>query len=205
MTNFDERAKDWDLDPMKVERACVVADAIRAAVPFQDETRALEYGCGTGLLSFALHPYLTSITLADTSQGMLDVLAEKIKAAGMANMFPVWLDLSTDPLPAVRYHIIYSLMTLHHIPDTADILRKFFTLLEPGGHLCIADLEKEDGSFHGAEITDVHHGFDRDRLRAQAEAAGFVDVTFSKVYEIQKAGRVYPILLMTARKAGFQG
>jgi len=55
MTNFDERAKDWDSDPKKVERARVVADAIRSVIPLSKDMHALEYGCGTGLLSFALH------------------------------------------------------------------------------------------------------------------------------------------------------
>jgi hypothetical protein len=32
MTNFDERAKDWDSDPKKVERARAVAEAIRKAI-----------------------------------------------------------------------------------------------------------------------------------------------------------------------------
>jgi ubiquinone/menaquinone biosynthesis C-methylase UbiE len=202
-TNFDERAKDWDSDPMKVERARVVAEAIRAAVPLGPGTRALEYGCGTGLLSFALQPYLTSITLADTSQGMLDVLEEKIKAAGVANMFPVRLDLSMDPLPAARYHVIYLLMTLHHIPDTDGILRKFHALLEPDGHLCIADLEKEDGSFHG-EGFGGHNGFDCRELQSQVERAGFPKVIYSRVFELRRrVGELekgFPLFLMTAQK-----
>src|SRR5512141_2347542 len=117
MTNFDERAKDWDSDPDKVERARAVAEAIRKAVPLSTEMNALEYGCGTGLLSFALQSDLGQITLADTSQGMLDVLTEKIHEAGVENMHPVKLDLATDPLPIVRYQLTYSLMTLHHIHD----------------------------------------------------------------------------------------
>jgi ubiquinone/menaquinone biosynthesis C-methylase UbiE len=48
-------------------------------------------------LSFALQEDLGQITLADTSQGMLDVLSEKIAASGVTNMHPVRLDLSTDP------------------------------------------------------------------------------------------------------------
>ena len=83
MTNFDERAKDWDTDPMKVERAQSVADAIRRAVPLTADMSALEYGCGTGLLSFALQSHLGKITLADTSLGMLSVLTEKIAASGV--------------------------------------------------------------------------------------------------------------------------
>jgi ubiquinone/menaquinone biosynthesis C-methylase UbiE len=205
MISFDERAKDWDSDPAKVERARVVGEAIRARVPLQPDMTALEYGCGTGLLSFALQPDFDSITLADTSQGMLDVLAEKIKAAGVANMHPVRLDLSSDPPPDSRYGIIYSLMTLHHVPDTEKVLGRFFTLLDAGGYLCIADLEKEDGSFHGADVTDVHKGFDRSALQNQLEAAGFRDITFSSVSAVKRqvdgVEKAFPLFLMIARKA----
>ena len=122
MTNFDERAKDWDSDPKKVERARVVADAIRKAVLLSSDMKALEYGCGTGLLSFALQSDLGQITLADTSQGMLDVLTSKIADAGVTNMKPVKLDLASDPLPVEKYDITYSLMTLH-LSNSAICLR----------------------------------------------------------------------------------
>src|SRR5512145_3347618 len=186
MTNFDERAKDWDSDPKKVERARVVADAIRRAIPLSRQMKALEYGCGTGLLSFALQTELGQITLADTSQGMLDVLRKKIVASGVTNMHPLRLGLATDPLPAKRYHLTYSLMTLHHISDTKVILKKFHDLLEPNGYLLVADLDKEDGSFHTDGIADVHKGFARDELQQQVESAGFGEVAFSTVYEIKK-------------------
>ena len=160
MTNFDERAKDWDSDPSKVERARSLADAIRKTIPLSDERKALEYGCGTGLLSFALQSDLGQNTLADTSQGMLDVLKEKIASAGVTNMHPVRLDLTSDPLPPERYDLIYSLMVLHHIHDFSGVLAKFCDLLVPNGYLLVADLDKEDGTFHTDGTTDVHLGFD---------------------------------------------
>lgn len=204
MTNFDERAKDWDADPKKVERARQVAEQIRQMVSLSPEMKALEYGCGTGLLSFALQEDLGQITLADTSQGMLDVLTDKIKAAGVTNMHPVRLDLAEDTIPAARYHVTYSLMTLHHIENTQDILRKFHALLEPNGILLIADLDKEDGSFHTDGTTDVHKGFARADLQAQVEKAGFNGVQFTTAHVItKKVGdkeRSFPVFLMSARK-----
>jgi ubiquinone/menaquinone biosynthesis C-methylase UbiE len=204
MTNFDERAKDWDSDPDKVERARVVADAIRKAVPLSNEMKALEYGCGTGLLSFALQSDLGRITLADTSQGMLDVLSEKIATADVTNMHPVRLDLASDPLPTERYDLTYSLMTLHHIHDVNEMLVKFRDLLAPKGYLLVADLDKEDGSFHTDGTTDVHLGFDRDELRKTVENIGFGNVTFSTAYEIKKKigneEKTFPVFLMTAQK-----
>ena len=204
MTNFDERARDWDSDPKKVERARVVADAIRKLIALSDGMKALEYGCGTGLLSFALQSDLGQITLADTSQGMLDVLGEKIASVGVTNMHPMRLDLSTDPFPAERYDLTYSLMTLHHIHDTDDILKKFHALLVPNGYLVAADLDKEDGSFHTDGTTDVHLGFDRGKLQKKVESAGFRNVAFSTVHEIRKKignkEKIFPIFLMTAQK-----
>lgn len=204
MTNFDERAKDWDSDPKKVERARAVAEAIRKTIHLSTELSALEYGCGTGLLSFAFQADLGQITLADTSQGMLDVLAEKIAAAGVTNMHPVRLDLAVDPLPAGRFQLIYSLMTLHHIPDVRDLLGKFHALLTPGGYLLAADLDKEDGSFHTDGTTDVHHGFARNELQKLVEDAGFENVVFSTAYQIKKkvegSEKVFPVFLLSARK-----
>jgi len=205
MTNFDEQAKDWDSDPMKVDRARTVADAIRKAIPLTHNMSALEYGCGTGLLSFALQSDLGQITLADTSVGMLNVLTEKIAASGVTNMIPLRLDLSVDPLPNQPFDLTYSLMTLHHIEDAKGILKKFHALIKPGGWLCVSDLDKEDGTFHTDGTTDVHLGFERGELQKWVEEAGFLGVKFSTAYEIKKdiggAEKTFPVFLLTARKA----
>jgi len=204
MTNFDERAKDWDSDTKKVERARAVAEAIRNAVPLSNTMNALEYGCGTGLLSFALQENLGQITLADTSQGMLDVLSEKIASSGVTTMHPVRLDLLADPVPAEKYHITYSLMVLHHIHDAKGILNKFYDVLEPNGYLLVADLDKEDGSFHTDGTIDVHKGFSQSELKKWVEDAGFGNIQFSTAYEIKKEvdgkEKSFPVFLMVAQK-----
>ena len=204
MTNFDERAKDWDADPARVERARAVAEAIRRTTPLTKDMKALEYGCGTGLVSFALQSDLGQITLADTSQGMLDVLTQKIENAQVPNMHPVRLDLASDPLPGQRFDVTYSLLTLHHIHDVDTILGKFCDVLVPQGILLIADLDKEDGSFHTDGTTDVHLGFDRGELQKKVESAGFGNVTFSTAYEIKKKigdeEKTFPVFLMSARR-----
>ena len=204
-THFDSKARQWDDNPVFRERGLKIADAIRKAVPLNRHMSALDYGCGTGLLSFPLKDELGAILAADSSSGMLDVLAGKIAAQGVSNMTPVKLDLLADPPPAQRFDLIVTSMTLHHVPDTDHILRLFHELLNPGGYLCIADLDSEDGSFHGIEV-DVHHGFDRAELGRRATQAGFADVQFQTVFSIAKeretGTRDYPVFLMTARRAG---
>jgi ubiquinone/menaquinone biosynthesis C-methylase UbiE len=203
IADFDARAASWDEDPSKVERAKAVAEAITRQVPLTPAMRALEYGAGTGLLSFLLRPRLGDITLADVSDGMLAVARDKIRSANDTRMHALRLDLVADPPPPERFDIVYSLMTLHHVPDTNAILRRFAEVLVPGGVLCIADLDAEDGSFHGAGF-DGHHGFHRDALREAAQAAGFDDVRFTTAYEVRKpaggAIKTFPVFLMVAQR-----
>jgi ubiquinone/menaquinone biosynthesis C-methylase UbiE len=202
-TDFDRRAAAWDNDPVKAARAHAVAEAIRREVPFRPGMRALEYGCGTGLLGFALAPFPGELTLADASDGMLDVLRGKIAATGARNMTAVKLDLLADALPEARFDLVCLLMVLHHIPDTDAILRAFHAVLAPGGRLCIGDLDSEGGTFHGPGF-DGHNGFDRDALAAKASAAGFTNVRFATAYEnprkVGGATRLFPVFLMVANR-----
>jgi SAM-dependent methyltransferase len=135
---------------------------------------------------------------------MLDVLKEKIASAGATSMHPVRLDLAIDSLPTDRFDLTYSLLTLHHIPDVQNILTKFHDLLLPNGYLLVADLDKEDGSFHTDGSTDVHLGFERMELQKMVEDAGFGNVAFSTAYEIKKRignkEKVFPVFLMIAQK-----
>lgn len=203
MINFNERAKDWDSDPAKVERARLVAGAMRSQVTLTPQMSALEYGCGTGLLSFALQDSLGKVCLADSSPGMLAVLAQKISLSGLDNMTARLLDLATDPLPQERYDLIYSLMTLHHVPDTDAILQRFHALLKQNGVVCIADLDQEDGSFHGADF-EGHKGFNRQALQQALQKTGFQNIRFQTVTRVTRQvdgqPKDFPVFLCCADK-----
>jgi len=131
---------------------------------------------------------------------MLAVAGEKIRAAGATDLSVLPLDLTREAPPATRFDVVCSLLALHHVPDTAGLLRTLHGMILPGGALCIADLDAEDGSFHGAGV-DVHRGFERATLRSLIEAAGFADARFQTACEIEKppgSGRRYPVFLATA-------
>lgn len=202
MSRFDDEAKSWDDNPNHQKISSNVSKAILDSVNLTKDMKAFEYGCGTGLLSFSLHKRLGSITMADNSEGMLDVLKDKIKKADIENMHPVKLDLTNTSDAHDKYDLIYTQMTMHHIPDTDQILQTFHKMLQPGGHVCIADLDKEDGSFHGKDVKDVHRGFDRKELEKKAQNAGFKNITFKTALhltkEVEGKDHEFPIFLMVA-------
>jgi len=200
---FDAKARTWDADPAKLERARRVGEVIAEAVPGLARMSVLEYGCGTGLLGFVLQPRVAHVTLADSSREMLAVVREKVEASGASNVTAMHLDLAAGPPPPSRHDLVCTLLTLHHIADVDDVLRKFSALLVSGGTLCVSDLDAEDGAFHGKGFTG-HDGFDRGDLAARLERAGFVGVRFSTVGAIGKdteqGPRTFPLFLAVAQR-----
>jgi len=203
--SFDEKARDWDKDPKKVARAKVFADEI---TDFLKEIRidnALEFGSGTGLVSFNLYDRFGRITLADNSMGMMNVLRDKIEVTRAGNMFPLLVDIFKGPLPQEGFDIIYTLLTLHHIADVEKSLAIFYDLLNKGGYLCIGDLVPEDGSFHHKDPDfDGHKGFDTGEFREWLKNAGF-SVEKEKIFsviekEYYSEMKKYPMFLLIAKK-----
>ena len=200
-SSFDARAQTWDDDPRRRKLAESIFAALAQAVPLRAEWTALDYGAGTGLLALALAARVRRVLAVDSSAGMLAVLAEKARARRCANVETLHADFAQDPLPPGPFDLVASAMTLHHVADVAGLLRKFFALLAPGGRIALADLDAEDGSFHGANAAGVHHlGFDRAALARQLAAAGFADVRVTDAARNEKNGRTYSVFLVAARK-----
>jgi ubiquinone/menaquinone biosynthesis C-methylase UbiE len=204
-SRFDSIAAQWDESPMRTDMAKAVADAIAAAVPLEPQWRALEYGCGTGLVGLRLLPHLGHVLETDLSPGMLAVLGEKARAAGLDKIETQVLDLTTGPPPASRLDMIFSSMALHHIPDVAGLVRTFFSMLAPGGWVALADLDAEDGSFHSPDVPGVeHHGFERKTLEGWLRAAGFAAVSMRTAYTVERERegqrRRYPIFLAIGQR-----
>ncbi len=148
---FDQSAATWDNEPRRIALMKAVGEAIlREAGPSSDMD-VLDYGCGTGLVSLFLLPHVRSVTGADNSPGMLEVLQKKMAESSIENMKVMHLNLEEGTVPSDRYHLIVISMTMHHVADTAKVIRGFHELLHPGGRLCIADLDKEPGFFHPPE------------------------------------------------------
>jgi len=201
---FDTAATGWDKENRRLELAKAISSRI-ALLPLHDGMRAMEYGCGTGLVGLDLAQRLASLVAADSSPGMLETLKAKISEKGIKNVFPRHLDLNHDDCEQ-DFDLIFSAMTLHHLADVDCILAKLFQCLKPGGILALADLDEEDGSFHQDNPEGVmHHGFNRKKLAGDLERLGFYSIQVSTVHTILRKNsqgdeRPFPVFLMTAMK-----
>ena len=203
--SFDERARTWDDDPVKTKRAAAFAKTIIEQVQPKPEMSALEFGCGTGLLSYQLKDAFGTIVLVDSSEGMIEVLKEKIAKEQLSHFFPLKVDLMQTIPDIGPFDAIYTLMTMHHIDSIPDILQVFHGLLKPGGKLCIGDLVKEDGSFHGSGFTG-HNGFDKDQLSKLLKEKGMNPLHYDIFFELERRRDdqfvKFPLFSLIAEKEG---
>ena len=196
--DFDVASLTWDEEPRRVKLAGEISDSILKSIPLSEEWDALDFGCGTGLVTLQLAPALRSITGVDSSSGMIGQLDKKIGRSGYSNVRVELCDIDKGCLPSGRYHLIASAMTLHHVDKLAPLFQLFKTLLHPGGWVALADLESEDGSFHEDPTGVFHHGFSADELTTMLTMAGFSSIAITTT-EVIKGDRVYPVFLCTAQ------
>ncbi|MCB9496691.1 MAG: class I SAM-dependent methyltransferase [Fibrobacteria bacterium] len=200
-SRFDQLARSWDVAPMHIARTNDIAQAMRT-LPIGGR-RALEVGAGTGLLSFALSDLLGPVVATDPSAGMVEALQGKIDAAQATS---ITATRCGDDLQGIEgtFGLVMLQMALHHIPDVPGFLARAMDRLAPDGILAIADLDTEDGSFHGPEVTDVHFGFDRGILEEQLASLGFHDIHFQTPHVMERPSpdglRAYPIFLLVATR-----
>ena len=196
-SHFDDLAATWDDDPAKVERARTVASAIVDRIDLQG-AHVVEDGCGTGLLGFALLALesVATLTFIDPSPGMRDVVERKI-----ASLPPQRACVLAPHEEVGRGHdLVASLMVLHHVDDPAWTIRQWSEWLEPGGHVAVADLYTEDGSFHGPDTDGVHRGFDPREVADWMREADLEPAEPVTVFEIQRESRSYPVWLLIGRR-----
>lgn len=199
MSEFDAKARQWDSDKMHMDRSLAIAEELKKLIPAGKKPTALEFGAGTGILSFLLKDHFSEIVLLDSSKEMLKVCEEKIAFYGTDHIKTEWFDLAHDNYKGT-FDFIYTQMVLHHVKDTNEILKKFHSLLNPGGQLIIADLYPEDGSFHGQGV-DVHLGFDPGSLIETIKKTGFKFADHHQCFVIKRPdGNEFPVFFLRALK-----
>lgn len=197
--HFNEKAKTWDKDEMIRQLSSAVSAAIIKHAHLNPQMTVMDFGAGTGLISTHIAPLVNKIVAVDISAAMLDKLVAKPELHGKVEA--VCQNILEQPL-TTRFDLIVSAMAMHHVEDTALLFQAFSDHLKPGAMVALADLDREDGTFHPADVQGVFHsGFERYDLKLLLKQHGFSDIHFYTAHTVVKEGKKYPIFLVTATKS----
>ena len=195
---FNEKSKDWDANEMRKMLSSAIGSSIIEQVSLHDQMSVMDFGAGTGLISSQVAPRVKKIVAVDISEAMLNKLVSKPELQGKVEI--VCQDIIDKPI-AEKFDLIMSAMAMHHVKETSRLIQRFSELLSPQAFIALADLDKEDGSFHPEDTEGVFHlGFKRNELQIILEKYGFREIQFITVHTVSKEEKKYPIFLVTATK-----
>ncbi len=204
MNHFDNVARQWDENPERLERSKAIAGEIITRLSGEGTKRALEYGAGTGALSFMMQDYFSEIVMMDSSVEMVKVMEEKVLEAGLTHLKPVFGNLEEVDYRDGNFDVVYSLMVMHHVKEIDLVLERFSEIVTKGGSLLVVDLFEEDGSFHNEEFTG-HLGFNPKKLKQKLVAAGFKSANYHHCFTMHKPNmkgeiKTFPLFMMIGKR-----
>ncbi len=197
----------WDQDPACLSLAHKIARAMLDKTAPKGDEVLLDYGTGIGLIALEFRPHVKTIVAVDSSEDMLAFLRKKLAASSITTIVPLAWSVGDDSQELPRSDIIIVSLTLHHVMDTSLAAGIFYSHLNPGGTIVVADLDPDNGESHGPEMT-VHPGFVRADLVEIFRNAGFTGIQVEDVATLTKASsktgtvKEFPVFLMTTHKAG---
>lgn len=195
---FQDKSKDWDQHEMRRQLSLNISRAMIENGAFDEKMSVMDFGAGTGLIAGNIVDLVDRILAVDISESMLAQLSQKEELKDKVDI--LCQDIVVEGIEQ-RFDRIVSAMALHHVEDTGRACQRFYAQLHKGGKLLLADLDKEDGTFHPAGIEGVFHwGFARDELKKMLENTGFSNVHFETVMVVPREGKEFPIFLVTADK-----
>jgi ArsR family transcriptional regulator len=151
---FASSAGQWD----RLREELFGGDFIRQSLAAlaDDRWTAGDLGCGTGLVSEAIAPFVSRVIAVD-----VDLRAGRLEAL---------------PIDAGELDAATLMLVLHHVAEPAAALAEAARVLRPGGRLVIVDMLPHDREEYKQQMGHVWLGFAPDQITKQLDAAGFTAV-----------------------------
>ena len=132
---WDKRVEQWHSHVTSAAAfEKVLAGLLDMAVPRPSDA-CVDLGAGTGFVTTALAPKVSSVLAVDISAAMTRSLAEHAAAASLANVSTEVADLSGFDLVPASTDLIVSSYALHHLVDADKraLVARTLSWLRPGG------------------------------------------------------------------------
>lgn len=168
---FNQMAKKYDTED-RIKLANIIAGEIKKVLAGKQYHSILDYGGGTGLVTFQLADQFEKGWLIDASQEMIQVAQGKIEKQQLTHFEAVEFNLVEDDGLDLNADVIILSLVLLHVPDIGPLLQKLSTMLNPNGMLIIVDFDKNERIQH----PKVHNGFTKEEISSVLNDAGFQNI-----------------------------
>jgi ubiquinone/menaquinone biosynthesis C-methylase UbiE len=186
-SHFDAIAAEYDgsLPPHVIEH--YLRKRARFVVEHCPPGRALDVGCGTGMLAERLAAAGYEATGVDPSAGMLEVLRERAPQVRALQAPGTALPFADD-----SFDVVLCVAVMHHIADAGDVrgtLAEMVRVARPGGRVLVWDHNPRN-PYWGRLMARVPQDTGEERLIGEAELVGGLRAAGAEVVSSAQLGLV---------------
>jgi ubiquinone/menaquinone biosynthesis C-methylase UbiE len=139
---WDQRVEQWH---SHVTSGAAFEQVLRRLIELsspKSTDACVDLGAGTGFVTTAMAPLVSSILAVDISAAMAASLAERAARDGLQNVSTQVRDLKEFNLMPASADLVVSSYALHHLSDSDKraLVARAARWLRPGGRLVIADM-----------------------------------------------------------------
>ena len=195
---FDEYAPRFDrhlVTTLNYRGPAILGDAIGRAAPGRRFARALDLGCGTGLMGVALADRADRIDGVDLSSAMV----ERARATGAyATLAAGSLEDALAAAAPASYDLVVAADVLVYVGNLAPVLAEAARTLRPGGLLGFTVQAQTGPAFALGPDMRFSHG--RDHVGESLAAAGLRALVLDDASTRREKGLAVPGLVVAAER-----
>ena len=145
----------------------------RLLAPFAGDERALDVGCGTGALAYALAPLVGEVVGVDGDESYLEVA----RAHAPPGCSFVTGDAESLAFPYGDFDLVGCLRVLHHVRRPELVVSELARVTRRGGRILLADQLGDVDPIRSLELDRFERARDpsHTRLLPDADLRGFLD------------------------------
>ena len=166
---FSSAAGEWDR--LRAELFGRRADLLGLLGLLDEGWTVGDLGCGTGMVSASLAPFVARVVAVDSSPAMLE--AARARLGGLPNVETREGELEGLPVADGELDAAVVFLVLHYLAEPDAALAEAARALRPGGRLLVVDMMPHDREEYLQAMGHVWQGFEAERMRGWMEDAGF--------------------------------
>jgi ubiquinone/menaquinone biosynthesis C-methylase UbiE/DNA-binding transcriptional ArsR family regulator len=171
---FDATGENWDQLRDELFGKNLHLAALAGLVP--GDWMVGDLGCGTGLVTEALAPFVRGVIGVDGSASMLERAQARLER--FENVELRHGELTSLPLEDGEVDAVTFILVLHHVQDPRQAIAEAARVLRPGGRILVVDMVPHDRAQYQKEMGHVWLGFSEDVMRGYLTRAGFTAPRF---------------------------
>jgi SAM-dependent methyltransferase len=159
---------------LQEERSAELEARVRTLLaPLEGDERALDVGCGTGALAYALAPLVGEVVGVDSDERALE-LARRHAPPGCTFVLG---EAAALAFPYGDFDLVGCLRVLHHVRRPELVVSELARVTRPGGRILLADQLGDVDPIRSLELDRFERARDpsHTRLLPDADIRGFLD------------------------------